>query len=65
MQIREKFVFQEVISGVEWSPDDSFIMAVIQKKNQIHVRCINPEAVESKKEGWSCKIEEGVLGMVG
>jgi|LauGreDrversion4_2_1035121.scaffolds.fasta_scaffold3921812_1 hypothetical protein len=40
-------------------------MAVISKKNQINVRSINPEVVESKKEGWSCKIDEGVLGMVG
>lgn len=40
-------------------------MAVMSKKNLINVRCLNPEVVESKKEGWACKIEEGVLGLVG
>lgn len=58
-------MFADSISSFEWSPDDSFIMAVIAKKNQIHVRCINPDAVESKRDGWACKIEEGVIGMVG
>ena len=50
---------------MEWSPDDSFIFAVTPKKNQINIRCMNPEAVESGKEGWSCRIEECVLGLVG
>jgi hypothetical protein len=40
-------------------------MVVIAKKNQIQVKCINPDAVESKREGWACKIEEGVIGLVG
>jgi hypothetical protein len=29
------------------------------------VRCVNPQAIEEQKEGWSCKIDEGVLGMIG
>lgn len=29
------------------------------------VRCLNPEAVEGGKEGWSCKIDECFLGLVG
>ncbi|TNV82764.1 hypothetical protein FGO68_gene14707 [Halteria grandinella] len=64
MAIRDKFVFADSISAIDWSPDDAFIMVVIAKKH-IQVRCINPEAVESKREGWACKIDEGVLGMVG
>jgi hypothetical protein len=65
MSIKDKFVFTDTISALEWSPDECFIMAVFAKKNMIQVRCINQEAVESKKDGWACKIEEGVIGMVG
>ena len=58
-------MFTDVIGAIEWSPDDSFIYAVIPKKTQIMVRCLNPEAVEGGKEGWSCKIDECFLGLVG
>ena len=40
-------------------------MAVIAKRNQIHVKCLNPSVVENQQESWSCKIDEGALGMVG
>jgi len=31
--MRDKFVFNETISHIDWSPDDSFIMSVMGKKN--------------------------------
>lgn len=38
-------------------------MAIINKKNQIHLRCINPEVLESKSEGWTGKIDENAAGL--
>jgi hypothetical protein len=63
--VREKFVFSDPVSAIEWSPDDAFIYAVMAKKNEIHVRCLNPSAVESGKEGWTCTITESILGLEG
>ena len=68
LQVREKITFADQISALEWSPDDQFIMAIISKKNQIQVRCMNPmEVLEGGKDqsGWYCKIEESVLGLAG
>jgi len=33
MAIRDKFVFADSISAIDWSPDDAFIMVVIAKKH--------------------------------
>lgn len=40
--MRDKFVFKDAITSIEWSPDDNFIMATLGKVNQIHLRCVNP-----------------------
>ncbi len=50
--MREKFIYNDALSGFEWSPDDNFIMGIILKKNQIVVKCLNPQVLESNKEGW-------------
>ncbi|CDW74000.1 wd-repeat protein [Stylonychia lemnae] len=65
LSVRDKFVFKDVITSIEWSPDDNFIMAVLAKQNQIHLRCLNPDVIQSKQEGWTGKIEEGVIGLAG
>ena len=40
--MKDKIVFADTISQIEWSPDDNFILAVISKKNQLQVKCVNP-----------------------
>ena len=61
----EKYQFKELITHIEWSPDDCFIMVVLGKTNQIHVRCLNSEAVVGGNDGWFTKIDEGVIGLAG
>jgi hypothetical protein len=40
-------------------------MAVLGKLNQIHLRCLNPDVINGNEEGWTSKIEEGVIGLAG
>eukprot|EP00347_Sterkiella_histriomuscorum_P020793 403336439 len=65
LTMRDKFVFKDVITSIEWSPDDNFIMAILGKQNQIHLRCLNPQVIEGYQEGWTGKIEEGMIGLAG
>ena len=59
------------ISLIEWSPDDDFILIFMPKKNQVHLRHINENAIEKKEGdqndhslGWTGKIEESLAGIV-
>jgi hypothetical protein len=61
----EKFSFKELITSIEWSPDDCFIMIVLSKVNQIHIRCLESEAVVGGNQNWYTKIDEGVIGLAG
>lgn len=45
-----------MISSVEWSPDNQYILIGIEKRGQAFVKSINDP-------DWQCKIEEGLAGL--
>ena len=49
----QNFLFSDVITSIEWSPDDNFIMVVLGKQQEIHLRCFNSAVIEGNMEGWS------------
>ena len=42
-----QFVFPDVISSVQWSPDDKFVMCVVGKNNEVHLRCFDINIIEN------------------
>lgn len=48
----QHFIFPDTISAIKWSPDDNFLMAVIGKLNEVHLRCFNSDVVDQQQEGW-------------
>jgi WD40 repeat protein len=61
LQIKRRFVFQDEVQKIKWSPDDNFLMVVNLKTNTVHLRCINEEVIEAQIEGWSGLITEDML----
>jgi len=48
----QNFAFPEAITSVQWSPDDKFIMLLLGKTQEIHIRCFDREIVENQSDGW-------------
>lgn len=58
----QRFVFGETISQIKWSPDDDFMMIILGKSQEIHLKCFNNAIIEKQEGGWECKITEPVPG---
>lgn len=43
----QHFIFPDVITSIEWSYDDNFLMAVLGKSEEIHLRCFSTQVVEN------------------
>jgi len=41
LQIIRRFILQDEVQKIKWSPDDNFLMVVNLKTNSVHLRCIN------------------------
>lgn len=52
-----------MITSISWAPDDNFIMAIIGKIHEIHVRCFNSEVVENSAEGWQAVVADELAGI--
>jgi WD40 repeat protein len=53
----QNFNFVDVVSQIVWSPDSQLLLVVISKRSIVYVRNVyDPE--------WSCKIDEGMAGLL-
>ena len=59
----QSFVVNEVITQVQWSPDDKFIMVVTGKTQEIHLRCFDSAIVENQQEGWMGSFNDKIGGI--
>lgn len=41
------YQFNEVISQLQWSPDDKFILIMLPKVQEVHLRCFDSTVVEN------------------
>jgi WD40 repeat protein len=53
----QNFIFVDIVSQIVWSPDNQLLLVLISKRNLVYVRNVyDPE--------WSCKIDEGMAGLL-
>lgn len=59
----QNFILPDTITQAQWSPDDKFIMVLLGKTQEIHLRCFDSSIVENQSEGWMGTINDKVGGI--
>ena len=61
---QENFIMADVITQVQWSPDDKFIMIILGKTQEIHLRCFDSSIIENQQnEAWIGTINDKIGGI--
>ena len=57
------FTFEETIGAVQWSPDDKFVLVLLPKLHEVHMRCFDNTVVADQAENWQGSICDQVGGI--
>ena len=56
LRVINRYQFTDVVSHLEWSPDNTYLLIGIEKRAQAFVKNV----LDSE---WQCKIDEGLAGL--